>query len=275
MYPQNYAAHALKAQYFNVNGNYDQAIQAIQEALKSSPNHPAYLHILASAYHQKSRQPGLLPEQRDTLVNQALNLYLIVAKHDPYNADLYFKIGHIFESIDQPSDAIDAYNNAILVDPYKSPEPFSKLATIYSNLGFINEAFLTAKAGLSYHPDVFRLTLTAAQSEFSLKRYDEALTRFAQAADLFERERLQNLASPPPSDLIRQVQLGRALTLTAQASALIADGRPRAAAKLFDDAAAILNQVIPQVPKNAFERRSIEIKRQWLVHNSKTLNQVQ
>jgi tetratricopeptide (TPR) repeat protein len=265
--PQNPEALTLQGKIFLQQGNLAEAAKALTAARAITPDQPAILLALAQAHDLIAQAPTTLSADRVPSRREALALYLQVAAADPFRTDLYLPIGEALEALGQPSDAIDAYTNAILTDTTSSPDPALRLARLYARLNFPTHANAAAEVGLKLSPTHVELSLIRAESAFALRDFDAAADAFSNAITFFISH-IDPTTAPSPS-LLWRAHLGRAQAYTSIGHREFNDRQTKRAnssyIKAIDDLDAAL-KVMPKPTKTAlsYDRRNAEIKRQYL-----------
>ena len=86
-------------------GRYQDAIEALEDALKGDAKDPAIYSLMASSY----RSQGNLPQARKT-IEEALSL-------DKTNPVYHFNYANILQDLGHKEDAIQEYRKVLLIDP--------------------------------------------------------------------------------------------------------------------------------------------------------------
>lgn len=85
--------------------NYPEAISSYRLAVSIQPDHVRALYGLAQTYLQNE------------MLYDAIEQFRAVTYYDPQNADAYFALGIAYNKLGWADDEIDAYDNAIAIEP--------------------------------------------------------------------------------------------------------------------------------------------------------------
>ena len=150
------------------NGNFQQAEQLYQIALKNNPDNPFALHSLGILVHQKGRSDTALEFLKRAITSNG------------QIPQLHNSLGLVYESLGKLDDAIISYQQAISLEPNYA-EAYHNMAITLQSQGRYATAIEKCKKAISFRPDYAEAYNTMAFSLQNLERNTEAIENYKQA----------------------------------------------------------------------------------------------
>lgn len=165
-------------EYYVEKGDYDQSFDFFREAVRLDDKNVTARTGYSEALALKGNEL-LAKDQGDS----AKGMFLEALKFDPKNAAAYFGLGEVYNSLDQQSEAIAAYEKSLSADKNLT-EIYVPLGILYFQAGDIAKADELLSKALA-------ISATNAETQFFLglirtsqNRIDEALAAFQKAKTL-------------------------------------------------------------------------------------------
>ncbi len=149
-------------EYYNKNGNYEEAENTIRQALSYYPEDPNLLHLLGLT---------LLNENR---YKEASKIFKEVLELKPYSAPVYSNLGTASALLVDYSASVEAYSNAINIVPdYLLALNNLGLAHLYNNQP--EEVIITLTRSIEIYPGDPAPWINIGSALFKLGDYDSAI----------------------------------------------------------------------------------------------------
>lgn len=151
-------------------GEWDKATAVYRDILGAIPDQPNALHLSGLLAYQKGETECAV---------ELLARAVVVA---PDNAEAHFHLGVVWQALERPGEAADAYRRAIEADPGNA-EAFNNLGAVCEDLDRIEEAIESYLAALAVMPEYTgaRLNLGALYRKHG--RPDEAVNCYRAAIE--------------------------------------------------------------------------------------------
>lgn len=121
-------------------GQYKEAIPALDETIKLSPNNGDLYYFLAISYGKTG-----------DFNKQAVNAGEAIRKATKYTSESYALMGDSMVAAGKPTEAIDAYKKALNVNPKMPEDFFINVTRFYRSQNLLNEAIELAQKGLKIY----------------------------------------------------------------------------------------------------------------------------
>ena len=162
--------HNLSLAY-DKTGRKDEAMTAIDEALRLDPN-----------YVDAHNQAGNLFLNRGDLAKAAAHFEAAI-RIDPRNSSAYNNLGLIYSSQGKTELAVQYCRQAVFLDP-NSPDAHNNLGSIYLNQSLFQEGMVELKKAIALRPDYKNALINLGMAYFGLKDYAMAEREYRQAIEL-------------------------------------------------------------------------------------------
>ncbi len=189
------------------NGKIQPAIRNAKQLLLKEPSNPELHYLLGSAYLKDSKAELALMEFRKVneighfggiideysfremigslyiqfnQPEEALKEYLLLIKHDPYNADYQFTAGTLFEERGKNENAITYYMKAIEIDRRNSQAHFH-LGKIYYNAKQLTQAKSAFEEAVKYDSENGNAHYYIGKINKDNRNFPAAVTAFEKA----------------------------------------------------------------------------------------------
>lgn len=151
---------------------YEGAITALQEALKSNPQDLTVNYKLAQSY-QKAGQ-----------LEKAEELYIMLAQLSPEEAKIYFNtIIRMYDDAKMPDKAVAAAQKMIELDP-NNYEAYYNLGAMYVKMKKFTDAAATFQKSIELRPDFDIAYANLGYSYSQLKKYSDAINAFKKMVEI-------------------------------------------------------------------------------------------
>jgi len=150
---------------------WDRALEHVEHALSSQPDHPPSLYVKAMVLSQTGRQ------------SEALRVYHALSANEPDNASFHFRIGEVHDSVNRMEEAEAAYRRALELDPTTRGARF-RLGKMLVATGQVKEAERQLARAVRLAPDHAESHLELALTLDGLERATKARYHFEKALEL-------------------------------------------------------------------------------------------
>lgn len=151
-------------------GQYKEAVPALEDTIKISPNNGDLYYFLALSYGKNG-----------DLDKQATNAVEAIKKATKYTGESYTLIGDSMAAANKPTEAIDAYKKALNVSPKMSEDFFITVTRYYRSQNLLGEAIDLTRQGLKMYPQSSPLLVDLTWYYSLSDRYGEAVGAGEQA----------------------------------------------------------------------------------------------
>ena len=97
------------------NGQYDEAVEVLQDGRRAAPDNAEIPALLGAVYQQQA--PGVEPNEQKELYTKAGESFATAAEKDGQDEDLYLQAGQSFDQAGEPAEAIKYYNGYLDLEP--------------------------------------------------------------------------------------------------------------------------------------------------------------
>ncbi|MBK8260922.1 MAG: tetratricopeptide repeat protein [Nannocystis sp.] len=201
---------------FSKKNNVSAAEKALQDAIKTDSSHAAAHHALGVVYRKQSKwvdaekaflgaienmkdEPngkywydlgavqaaqgeadGVTASERESKFGAAVTSFQEALKLNPRLYKANFRMGTLFEKLDQPEKADAEFRKTIELKPTYSPA-FVELGNMYIDYGFANVAMVILKTGSEVNDKDARMWNGLGRAYLSLNQPKEAIDAFSKA----------------------------------------------------------------------------------------------
>lgn len=201
---------------FSKKNNVSAAEKALQDAIKTDSSHAAAHHALGVVYRKQSKwvdaekaflgaienmkdEPngkywydlgavqaaqgeadGVTASERESKFGAAVTSFQEALKLNPRLYKANFRMGTLFEKLDQPEKADAEFRKTIELKPTYSPA-FVELGNMYIDYGFANVAMVVLKIGAQINDTDARMWNGLGRAQFELGQMNEAIDAYAKA----------------------------------------------------------------------------------------------
>src|SRR5215210_40276 len=97
------------------NGQYDEAVEVLQDGRRAAPDNAEIPALLGAVYQQQAA--GVEPNEQKELYTKAGESFATAAEKDGQDEDLYLQAGQSFDQAGEPAEAIKYYNGYLDLEP--------------------------------------------------------------------------------------------------------------------------------------------------------------
>ena len=97
------------------NGQYDEAVEVLQDGREKVPNNAEIPALLGAVYSQQAA--GVEPKEQEELYAKAGDSFATAAEKEGEDEDLYLQAGQSYDQAGQPAEAIKYYNGYLDLEP--------------------------------------------------------------------------------------------------------------------------------------------------------------
>ena len=97
------------------NGQYDEAVEVLQDGREKIPNNAEIPALLGAVYSQQAA--GVEPKEQEELYAKAGDSFATAAEKEGEDEDLYLQAGQSYDQAGQPAEAIKYYNGYLDLEP--------------------------------------------------------------------------------------------------------------------------------------------------------------
>jgi serine/threonine-protein kinase len=165
-------------QRYDKPGNLDQAVSALQDAVKTDPQFAVGYASLGEAYRLKNQvdpNPRWI-EQASATLNRAVQL-------DDKLSSAYVTLGRLHDTSGKYDLAQQEFQHALQLDP-RNAEALGGLAKSYENAGHLKEAEAALQRAIALRPDYWDVYNNLALFYDRQNRFDEAIVQLQKAIQL-------------------------------------------------------------------------------------------
>jgi tetratricopeptide (TPR) repeat protein len=146
-------------------GEFDEAIRALERLLACAPDHAAAHNLLGLAFQRLRRRDEALAS-----FDRAIN-------RQPDLAEAFGNRGNLLGEMRRNEEALESYNRAVSLDP-QSAEDWSNRGAVLFELGRFGEAVASFDQAIRLRPEFAEAHVNRGNALRSLTRYEEALADY-------------------------------------------------------------------------------------------------
>lgn len=232
------------------NGDYNQAREELNEALKIKQNHPLLLAALITAKALEGNQTG----QEDKAFNEAKPYINRALNSGPNNATVLISVGYAYETVGEYEKALTYYDQAIKINPNSADALFHH-GHVLEFLGRRQEAYRDYNKALKIDKTNALVLMANANMLLSEGKTQESFEMFLKAAEISGISNQTKSEALASASLVRRSQLAymdEAVELSRQAvdaspnfsPALAAHGTNLFFVERYDESASYLKKSI-------------------------------
>lgn len=179
--PSHAVAHATLGKLYRKNGKWADAEKAFKDAMASMGEQPdaEYAYELGLVQVAQADEKGMSTQQKEGKYREAIASFQEAIKVNPQHYKAHYRAGTLFEKLDEPVQADQAYRKAIEINAKYSPA-FVALGNMYIDYGHSNVAMVVLDAGA-------KINESDAQMWNGLGRAYTALNKPKEAVDAFKK----------------------------------------------------------------------------------------
>lgn len=180
--PSHAAAHAYLGQIYRKQNKLVDAEKAFQGAIDNMSEAPMaeYWYQLGAVQQAQGEGEGVSVAEEEAKYNAAIASFQEATKLDANHYKAHFRMGMMYEKLDQPVKADGAYRKAIEIQP-RYPPSFVSLGNMYIDYGFSNIAMAVLDAGVQVNDKDARMWNGLGRAQLSLNNPKAAVDSFQKA----------------------------------------------------------------------------------------------
>jgi tetratricopeptide (TPR) repeat protein len=205
---QDVRLSAYLADAYRQSGNYDRAIDEVNKVIEKFPKNEEYIYIRGRIhFDRKNYDTAMKDFQKAYDINPryhrayfyvgrtafevgdiatALKIFRHVLDYEPNRGIHRYYMGRALQIEGRDSQALDEYRKATAVDPaygLENPSIFIHRGRLLSRLGYSAEGRRDIAKALEIAPDMVEALMAMADSNYSEKAYDAAITNYTRALE--------------------------------------------------------------------------------------------
>lgn len=180
--PTHAKAYWTLGQIHRKQGKLVDAQKAFEGAIENSkdkPN-PEYNYQLGVVIAAQGDVEGVSQTDREAKYNEAINAYQETIKLNPEHYKAHYRMGVLFERLDQPVKADQAYRKSIELRPTYSPA-FVSLGNMYIDYGHANVGQAVLETGTKVNDKDAKMWNGLGRAQLALNKPSEAVDSFKKA----------------------------------------------------------------------------------------------
>lgn len=180
--PSHAKAHYTLGQIYRKQNKLVDAQKAFENAISNmgeEPN-PEYAYQLGVVISAQGDAEGVSQADRESKYNGSIQAYQDSIKLNPKHYKAYYRMGVLYERLDQPEQADQAFRKSIEFKPTYSPA-FVSLGNMYIDYGHANVAMAVLDTGTKVNDKDARMWNGLGRALLSLNKPDEAVEAFKKA----------------------------------------------------------------------------------------------
>jgi tetratricopeptide (TPR) repeat protein len=180
--PSHAAAHAYLGQIYRKQSKLVDAEKAFTDAIDNMGDDPQaeYWYQLGAIQQAEGDQDGVSMAERDGKYQAAIASFQEATKLDQNHYKGHFRMGMMYEKLDQPVKADGAYRKSIEIQP-RYPPAFVSLGNMYIDYGFSEVAMSVLDAGTQVNAKDARMWNGLGRAYLSLNQPKDAIGAFQKA----------------------------------------------------------------------------------------------
>lgn len=180
--PTNAKAHYTLGLVYQKQNKLIDAAKAFQDAVDNMGEAPDanYIFKLGVVTAAQGDQPGSLQTEKEAKYKEALNHYQETLKLDPNHYQASYRMGVLYERLDQPVQADAAFRKAIELNPGFSSS-FVSLGNMYIDYGHANVGQAVLETGVKVNDKDAEMWNGLGRAQRALNKPQEAVESFKTA----------------------------------------------------------------------------------------------
>lgn len=168
---------------FRQTGLYESSLVLWQDNLRRNPTSFMVILNYALALNASAEQPGVTPDQRQAIREEAFGYILKARQHAPHIAETHWNVGVGLAERRQFEEALQAFQESLRVDANYAPA-YNSMGIIYTNLDRHTDAVLVYRRAVELEPGFQRAQFNLARALDRTGQLEAALPHYAAAANL-------------------------------------------------------------------------------------------
>ena len=180
--PTNAKAHYTLGIVYQKQNKLVDAQKAFQDAVDNMGEAPDanYMFKLGVVTAAQGDEPGALQADKEAKYKEALTKYQETIKLDPNHYQASFRMGVIYEALDQPVQADGAFRKAIELNPSFS-DSFVSLGNMYIDYGHANVGQAVLETGVKVNDKDAKMWNGLGRAQMALNKPADAVESFKTA----------------------------------------------------------------------------------------------
>jgi tetratricopeptide (TPR) repeat protein len=182
MDPTHAAAHANLGKLFRKQGKLADAEKAFQDAINNMGDAPnaGYYFDMGMCQVGQGEDKGVSNTERTAKYTAAIAAFQEATKINPNHYKAHYRMGYLYEKLDDPQKADQAYRQAIKINGKYSPS-FVSLGNMYIDYGFSNVAMAVLDTGTKVNDTDAQMWNGLGRAFLALNQPQEAVGAFKKA----------------------------------------------------------------------------------------------
>jgi tetratricopeptide (TPR) repeat protein len=180
--PTHAKAHFTLGQVYRKQGKLVDAEKSFRDAIDNMSQEPIadYWYQLGSVISDQGDADGVSQHDQESKYNAAITAYQESIKLDPKHYKAHYRMGVLFERLDQPVKADAAYRQAIDIRATYSPS-FVSLGNMYIDYGHANVGQAVLETGTKVNDKDAKMWNGLGRAQLALNKPQEAIDSFKKA----------------------------------------------------------------------------------------------
>jgi tetratricopeptide (TPR) repeat protein len=162
---------------------YDSSLVLWRDNLNRNPTSFMVNLNYAFALNESAEQPGLTPDRRQAIRDEAFRYILKAREHAPHIAETHWNVGVGLAERGQFDEALQAFQQTLQIDPNYAPA-YNSMGIIYTNLHRHADAVRVYRRAVELEPGFQRAQFNLARSLDRTGQLESALPHYAAAANM-------------------------------------------------------------------------------------------
>jgi tetratricopeptide (TPR) repeat protein len=175
-------AHFTLGQLYRKQNKVVDAEKAFKDAIDAMKDAPQaeYHYQYGTCIADQAGADGVSQAERESKWNVAIAAFQEAIKIDPNHYKSHYRMGVLYEKLDQPPKADEAYRKVIEINPAYSPA-FVSLGNMYIDYGHANVAMAVLDTGTKVNDKDARMWNGLGRAQLSLNNAKDAVDAFQKA----------------------------------------------------------------------------------------------
>jgi tetratricopeptide (TPR) repeat protein len=180
--PTHAKAHWTLGQVYRKQGKLVDAENAFRGAIDNSKDKPNadYQYQLGIVIASQADAEGVTQAERETKYTGAIQAFQEATKLDPNHYKSFYRMGVLYERLDQPVPADQAFRKAIEIRPTYSPA-FVSLGNMYIDYGHANVGQAVLETGTKVNDKDAKMWNGLGRAQLALNKPQDAIESFKKA----------------------------------------------------------------------------------------------